>query len=220
VAAFHRSKNLKVWRRASQNVGELGAEGIAATFGNYVVALASVGRLSDMKKALEEWGWALELVPDAATLTYAVLSLFDERHLEKAIGHLPKHARDNLPKLADAFYDAAEVGLYAIEPEVVKLAVDRLMRKYGEDVVKILFEATPISSKLFLFALVGLAHCRMGMEWGLKLAKEAARTGLRYRSILGYLFGELYKALEGATVGNCVTEEVLEAVYKLYYLHI
>jgi len=66
-----------------------------------------------------------------------------------------------------------------------------------------------------------LAYCKSGEGWGLKLAMAAARAGSqRFKTIVGRLFGELYKSLEGATVGNCVTDEVLRAVYKLYYYHV
>jgi len=93
------------------------------------------------------------------------------------------------------------------------------MHKYGKDVANVLAKATR-SDKLFLSALVGLAYCKRGEEGGLKQAKESARVGSRIKGIAGRLFAELYKALENATMDNCITEEVLGAVYKLYYLHV
>jgi len=212
----------EVWQRASQDVGELGAEAIAATFGEYVVALASAGRLGDVEKLLEEWGWALELHPMASALTHGVLSLFDGRHLEKAVEGLPEGARANLPNFADALHDAVEAGVFSKEPEIAMSAVETLTVVYGRDVVKALLELASTSNNLFLFALVGLAYCKKGEEWGLKLTRAATRAGsqLSKGGIDGRLFDELYKALEGVAVGNCVTEEVLSAVYKLYYLHV
>jgi len=208
------------WQRALQAVGELGTVAIAFTLGEYVVALASAGRLSDVEKVLEKWGWALELDPDVSALTHGVLSLFDERYLEGAVEGLPGLARANLPRLADALHDAVESGLFVKEPEIVKSATRTLTLVYGEDVIKALAEVAP-SSKLFLSVLVGLAYCKRGGEWGLKLARGAARAGSqRFEGIGGRLFGELYKALEKVDVGNCITDEVLKAVYKLYYLHV
>jgi len=209
----------ELWRRASQAVGELGAVVIAVVLGDYVVALASVGRLNDVEKVLERWSWALELHPEASAPTYGVLSLFDGRYLEKAVGHLPEGARADLPRLADVLHDADEAGLFAEEPKIVMSAMVTLTVVYGRDVVEALFEIAR-SDKLFLSALVGLAYCKRGEEWGLKLARAAARAGSRFKGIGGRLFGELYMALEGVAVGKCITDEVLEAVYKLYYFHV
>jgi len=169
--------------------------------------------------AMERWSWVLELRPVTGALTYGVLSLFDERHLEKAVEGLPERARAYLPRLADALHDAVEVGLFAKEPSMVESARKKLLDKYGEDVVKALDEIAQ-SDKLFLSALVGLTHCKRGEEWGLKLARATARAGSTSEGIVGRLFGELAKALKGASVGNCVTEEVLGAVYNLYCHHV
>jgi len=211
----------KVWQRASQAVERLGAEGIAATLGEYVVALASVGRLVEVEKVLEKWGWALELYPLASALTYGVLSLFDGQYLEKAVGHLPEWARANLPKLADVLHDAVEAGVSSEESKIVVSARETLTVVYGRDVVEALLELASRSDKLFLATLVGLAYCKRGEEWGLKVAKEVVWSGSQlFKGITGRLFGELAKALERAMVGNCVTDEVLRAVYKLYYAHV
>jgi len=209
------------WQRASQAFQLLGAEAVATAFGEYVLALAWARRFNDVEKMLEEWGWALELDLDTSALTYGVLSLFDGRYLERAVGHLPEWARANLPKFADALHDAVEAGLFARDPEIAMSATETLKVVYGRDVVNALLEVAR-SDKLFLFVLVGLAYCKRGEEWGLKLARAATRAGsqLSKGSIYGRLFGELYNALEGVAVGNCVTEEVLRAVYKLYYAHV
>jgi len=210
----------ELWRRASQSVEELGAEAIATTLGKYVVALVSAGRLSEVEKVLEKWGWALELHPDTSALTYGVLSLFDERHLGKAVEHLPEQAKADLPKFADGLHDAVEVGLLTKIPEIVMTAMETLMVVYGDDVVMALHEVASTSSKLFLSTLVGLAYCKDGKEWGLKLARAAAWAGSRFKGIDGRLFRELAEALKMAAVGNWVTDEVLKAVYKLYYFYI
>jgi len=212
---------VELWQRASQSFEQLDAEAIATTLGEYVIALASAGRLGEVEKTLEEWGWALMLVPTASALTYGVLSLFDERYLEKAVGHLPKWASADLPKFADLLHDAVDVGLFAKKREItVSVVKKRLLDAYGEDVLVVLLEVAPASSKLFLSALVGLAYCMRGEEWGLKLAKAAAMAGSTYKGISGRLFSELHEALVGVKVGNCITDEVLMAVYKLYYLHV
>jgi len=204
----------ELWQRALQDAGELGAEALAATLGKYVVALASAGRLGEVEKVLERWSWALELHPDTSALSYGVLSLFDYRYLEKAVGHLPEGARAKLPKFADALHDALKMDLFTISSR------DKLTDAYGEDIVMALKYIVSSSVDLFLSALVGLAYCKRGEEWGLKLARAAAWAGSGFKGIVGRLFGELAKALEGATVGNCVTDEVLKAVYKLYYRHV
>jgi len=188
----------ELWQRVLQIVERLGAKAIATTLGEYVVALASAGRLGEVEKALEEWGRALELRPVTEALTYNVLSLIIGQHLE----------------------NAAEADLFAKELKITMSAMKMLALIYGEEAVKALFEIVP-SSKLFLFALVGLTLCKSGEKWGLKLAREAARAGSqRFEGIGGRLFGELYKALEGVKVDKCITDEVLKSVYKLYYLHI
>jgi len=209
----------KLWQRVLQDVGRLGAEIIATILGKYLVALISAAHLGYVEEVLKEWGWVLGLHPTASALTYGVLSLFDGRYLEKAAGHLSEGARANLSRLADVIHDAVETGLFARDPEVATSAMETLTLTYGKDVIEILTEIA-WSDKLFLSALVGLAYCKRGEEWGLKLAKAAARAGSGFEDIVGRLFGELYKALEGASVGNCVTEEVLRGVNKLYYLHI
>jgi len=147
----------RLWQRALLTPEGLGAEIIAATFGRYVVALASVGRLGEVKKALEEWEGALELDPDTSALTYGVLSLFDCRHLEKAVEGLPEGARANLPKFVDVLLDAIKTGLFTEVPEVVISALGTLALAYGEDMVAALAELVRWSDKLFLSALVGLA---------------------------------------------------------------
>jgi len=212
----------KVWQRASQDFHILGTKAIAAALGEYVVALASAGRFGDVEKVLEEWGWALEQDPGTSALTYGVLSLFDGRYLEKAVGYLPEWARANLPRLADALHDAVEAGVFSKEPKIAMSAVETLKVIYGRDVVEALLILASTSGNLFLSALVGLAYCKRGEKWGLKLARAAARAGsqLSKGGIVGRLFGELAKALEGTTVDNCVTEEVLRAVYKFYYWHV
>jgi len=211
----------ELWQKASLRVIRMGAEDIATALSEYVVALASASRLSDVEKTLEEWGWALELYPDTSTLTYGVLSLFDRRYLEMVAEGIPERARANLPKFADVLHDAVETGLFAEDPEIITSAMETLMLVHGKDVAKALVEIGP-SRKLFLSALVGLAYCKRGEKWGLKLAKAAARAGsqLSKGGIDGRLFDELARALENATAGNCVTEEVLRAVYKLYYFHV
>jgi len=209
----------KLWQSASQAILRLGAKPVATTLGRYVAALASAGRFSDVEKVLERWGWALGLSSITSALTYGVLSLYDLRYLEKAVGYLPEGARANLPRLADALHDAVEAGVFSKEPKIAMSAEETLKVVYGSDVVEALLKLAP-SSKLFLSALVGLAYCKRGGEWGLKLAKEAARAGSRAKGIAGRLFGELYMALEGAKVGNCLTDEVHRAVYKLYYRHV
>jgi len=163
----------------------------------------------------------LKLNPIASALTYGVLSLFDDQYLERAVEHFPEWARTNLLKFASVLQDAIEIGLFAKDPEIVKLARKTLMIKYykEEDVIKTFSEITN-SDKLFLSALVGLVHCKKGNEWGLKLARIAALAGSRFGGTIGRLFDELYKALEGVSVENCITDQVLRAVYKLYYDHV
>jgi len=209
----------ELWKRASRAFEQLGAEALATILGKYVVALASVAHPGNVERVLEEWGWALELHPDTLAFTYGVLSLFDEKHLDKTIRYLPV-AKATLPKLADALYDAVEVGLFSEEPEIANLAIETLRIKYGKDIVIALDQIASTSRMLFLSVLVGLAYCMRGEEWGFKLARAAARAGLRFKDIYGRLFGELYKALESATVGNCITDEVLTVIYKLYYAHV
>jgi len=187
----------KLWQKASQIAGLLGAEAITTTLGNYVIALISEGRREEVETVLKEWSWALELHPVTPALTYGVLSLFDGQYLEKAerrVEYLIAWARTYLSEIKD------------IDKKTILETMDKVVRR---------------SSRLFLLALVGLAYCKRGEEWGLKLAREAAQAGShRFKGIVGRLFGDLYKALECATVGNCVTEEVLRAVYKLYYVHV
>jgi len=187
-----------------------------------VVALTSIGYLSDVEKVLEKWGWVLELHSDTSALTYGVLSFFDGRHLERAVKHLSEQVSASLPKFADVLHDAIETGLFVKEPEIHMSAVKTLALVYGRDAVKALVEVASTSSKLFLSILVGLAYCKRGKKWGLKLAKAAAQAGsqLFKGGINGSLFGELAKTLKNTTVNNCVTEGVLKAVYKLYYLHV
>jgi len=210
----------KLWQRALHDVARLGAEAIATTLGEYVVALASADRLSEAEKVLKEWGWALELHPDTSALTYGVLSLFDGRYLENVLEHLPEGARANLPKFVDVLRDANEAGLFTKIPEIVASAMNTLAVSYGLDVVITFSRIVSDSANLFLSALVGLAYCKRGEEWGFKLAKESARVGSSIKGIASRLFAELYKALENATMDNCITEDVLGAVYKLYYLHV
>jgi len=198
----------RLWQRASQTVVQLGAETLATLLGKYVVALASAGRLEDVKKVLEEWGWALELHPTASALTYGVLSLYDEQYLDKALRHLPEIARANLRKFAKIMKEVIEKK--GVVPD-----------KYGMNVKNALREIKNYSDKLLLSVLVGLFYCKRGAEWGLNLARTAARAGSQQlKSIGGRLFGELAKALVGVKVGNCITDEVLKAVYMLYYYHI
>jgi len=210
----------ELWQRASRAFVVLGVEAIAATLGHYVVALASLRRLDDVKKVLEEWGWALELVPKASALTYGVLSLFDSQYLKKAVEELFRWTSDDLPKFADALHKAIETGLFANEPEIAVSAREALTLVYSRDMVRALFEVASESSRLFLSALVGLAYCKRGEEWGLKLAKAAARVGSGFKGIDGRLFSELAKALESATVDKCITDDVLKAVYRLYYRYV
>jgi len=138
-----------------------------------------------------------------SALTYGVLSLFDKRHLEKAVEYLPEWARAIF--LTDVSHDAVETGLFA--------------KRSNKDVIGA-FDKVAGSYELFLSVLVGLAYCEKGEERGLKLAMVAARAGSTFEGILGRLFGELAKVLESATVGNCVTDEVLRTVYKLYYRYV
>jgi len=210
----------KSWQSVLHDIARLGAEAIATTLGEYVVALASADRLSEVEKVLKEWNWALKLHPDTSALTYGVLSLFDGRYLEKVVEHLPEGARANLPKFADVLRDADEAGLFTKIPEIVASAMNTLAVSYGLDVVIAFSRIVSDSANLFLSALVGLAYCKRGEEWGLKLARESARVGSGIKGIASRLFAELYKALENATMDNCVTEKVLSAVYKLYYLHV
>lgn len=205
----------RAWLRALQDVNSLGVEAIANALGHYVVALASVGRLSDVKKVLEEWGWALERDLDASALTYGVLSLLDGRYLGKAVEYLPEWARANLPKFVEVLYEAVDAGLFA-EGDA-EAATRSIEEKYGQEAEKALTWTTLDSGKLFLSALVGLAYCERGEEWGLNLAKVTSRHGSSSNGLHGRLFRELAKALEETTVGNCITDEVLKAAYKLYY---
>jgi len=193
----------EVWQKASQIAERLGAEAIAATLGYYVVALISEGRLGEVEKVLEEWGWALELDPHISALTYGVLSLFDDRHLEKAVESLPKEVRFDLPRLADEIRAVRETYKFA--------------KSHGTKFeTLILNPGGPL-----LPALVGLAHCKRGDEWGLKLARATAQAVSQLsKGIVGRLFGELAKALEGASTNNCLTDEALRVVYKLYYLYV
>jgi len=194
-----------VWERALQVVGRLGVAIIAAALGNYVVALAYKGRRVEVEKVLKEWGWALELIPLASTLTYGVLSLFDEKYLQKAERGFVDSV--DLARLANVLHNNIEADLFAKE-------------ELDEETTNALKGETPASNELFLFVLVGLAYCKRGEEWGLELARAAAWRGSTFVGIVGRLFGELYKALESAKVGNCLTDDVLRAVYKLYYAHI
>jgi len=205
----------ELWQRTLQAIVWLDTESIAITLGRYVVALASAARFSEVEKALEERGWNLAPHPVASALTYGVLSLFDGRYLEKAVGYLPEGARAKLPKFADALHDALRTDLFTVRDW------EKLSDTYGEDVVTALEEVVLSSVKLFLSALVGLAYCKRGDEWGLKLARAAAQAGSQeFKGLCGRLFDELAKALEGVSMGNCVTDEVLRAVYKLYYAHV
>jgi len=209
----------ELWRRMSQAVGVLGVETVAAILGKYVVALAWAYRFNDIEKVLEKWGWALELDPVMLALTYGVLSLFDDRYLEKAMRLLPEGVGADLSKFADALYDAVEAGLFPEEPKIAKLTMEKLMYKYSKDMVKALLEVTSDSRKLFLIALVGLAYCKRGEEK--ELARVAALAGSQlFKGVAGSLFRELAETLKWVSVGNCVTEGVLKTVYKLYYFHI
>jgi len=210
-----------VWQMASQAVDLLGAETVAAALGHYVVALASTGDLGKVEEVLKEWGWVLELYPTVSGLTYGVLSLFDKQYIERAAGHLSEWTRANLPKLADVMHDAVETGLFARDLKIAELAWKTLnVVYYEEGMVNALFEVASKSDNLFLSALVGLAHCKKGEEWGLKLARAAARAVSNSKGIAGRLFGELVEALKMATMGNCIIYEALKAVYKLYYFHV
>jgi len=212
---------VELWQRAVQAIEWLGVVIIATSLGRYVVALASVGRFSDMESALEEWGWALELYHLASALTYGVLSLFDERYLERAMRHLPEGAGANLPRLADALHDAIGAGLFVKDPKIAMSAMETLTLVYGRDVVKTLLEVASDSVKLFLSTLVGLAYCKKGKEWGLKLAKETSRVGAQlFKGLRGRLFGELAKVTEELTIGGCITDRVLRVIFKIYYSHV
>ena len=183
------------------------------------MALAVTGRFNYVEKVLKEWDKLLKLDPDVSALTYGVISLFDGRYLDQAREGLPEWDRANLPKFTDVLHDIVEAGLFARESRNLKLAIERVSDIYGKGAVMALIRvAWPV--KVFLLTLVGLAYCKRGEEWGLRLARAAARAGSRLKGIKGRLFDELYKALEGATVDNCVTDEVLRAVYKLYYLYV
>jgi len=184
-----------LWHKALESYNEHKKGVIVDRLGEYVVALASAPHLNNsfdvVEKVLEKWGWALELRPVTRALTYGVLSLFNERYLDKLA------------------------------------AVERLVHNYGEDVAKALNELSSSLISLFLSILVGLAHCKRGEKWGLDLAKAAARAGSTYKGIYGRIFDELYKALENVPVtntpesmGNCVTDMVLKAVYKFYYRYV
>jgi len=211
----------EMWQKMSRDAGQLDAETIITALGRYMLALVSVSRLSEVEKVLEKWGWALKLHPSTSSLTYGVLSLFDGRHLEKVVGYLSEEVSANLSKFAEVLHGAIETGLFANEPAKGETTRERLLNKYGEDMIRAVEKVVSSSVDLFLSALVGLAYCIRGVEWGLKLARATARAGSqRFKGIGGRLFGELYKALEGATMGNCVTDEVLKAVYKLYYRHV
>jgi len=205
----------RAWLRALQDVNSLGVETVANALGHYVVALASVGRLSDVEKVLEEWGWALGRDPDASALTYGVLSLLEGKYLGMAVEYLPEWARANLPKFAEALYEAVEAGLFA-EGDA-ETATRTIENNYGREAVEALTWAMLDSGKLFLSALVGLAYCERGEEWGLKLARVASRLGSSISGLHSRLFRELAKALEVVTVGKCITDEVLGVTYKLYY---
>jgi len=207
------------WQRASHAVEWLDAGAIATTLGEHVIALASACRLGEVEKTLKEWGWALKLVPTVSALTYGVLSLFNERYLKNAVTYLPEWARGNLLNFADLLHDAVEAGLFAKELGNAESVVEKRLLAYGDDAIKALLEVAP-SSKLFLSALVGLTYCKRGEEWGLKLARAATRAGSGFKGVSGRLFGEFYKALERIAVGNCDIDEVLRAVYKLYYYHL
>jgi len=211
----------ELWQGALQAVEELGAETVAIALGEYVVALVSANRLDDVKKVLEEWGWALRLHPDVSALTYGVLSLLEWQYLEKAVESLPRWARADLPRLAYVLRDAVKASLFANELERGESAGKRLSSDiYDENVVTAL-EDVARSDMLFLSAFVGLSYCERGKEWGLELAKVAAWMSSQLSKGTGSrLFGELAETLKSATVSNCITDEVLKAVYKLYYLHV
>ena len=54
-------------------------------------------------------------------------------------------------------------------------------------------------------------------SWGNDYRLEGQQHGSSSNGLHGRLFRELAKALEETTVGNCITDEVLKAAYKLYY---
>lgn len=211
----------KAWEEVSKNFLPFGTENAASTFGEYVVALAYNSPIEEVKKELDRWDCVLKLHPVVAALTYGVLSLFDERYVEKAMEGLPEWARDNLPNFADVLRNAVEAGLFIPHTEIAYLAEKTLNVVYDKKAVNTLKKIGEDSHKLLLLVLVGLAHCKKGAKWGLELARVASQLGSQLYAGLGSrLFGELAKALESVTVGNCVTDEVLSAVYKLYYSYV
>jgi len=214
------SKFAELWLRALQKIDTLDAELATTTLSDYIVALVSVGRLTDVNKLLEEWNWMLELQPSITTLTYGVLSLFDQRYLDKAMEHFFGQAKVDLQKLADVLHDAVERGVFDKGITIIDMRSFESIR--DKKIAEALDKATSDVVSLFVTVLLGLAHCERSKEWGLKLARAAAQAGsqLFKDRISSRLFGELYNVLEGAKVGKCITDEVLRAVYKLYYAHV
>ena len=205
----------QLWHRALDDVGTLGVEVMVTTLGQYLVALASMWRLGEVAKLLEKWWPVFVLGEEETAITYGVLSLFDTRYLRKVMAYLPAEARDNLPTLAYALREAFEAGLFSEDLHVDEGAWKRLLDIYGYEVTRLLVTVAWNPSYLFLLVLVGLAYCRD--DWGLILARLAARIGSLFKTYDGRLFGELATILEKIGSGECLNNEVMKFVYKLYY---
>jgi len=200
----------EIWQKALQSLFVHGVETVASKLGEYIIALAFVARFNDVEKVLKEWSCVLEESPTTAALTYGVLSLFDGRYLDKATSYLFE--------LATTLDDAVKATQF-VKKTVIEFAknIIKSIDWRVENKSKIYLEQYV---KIFLSALVGLAHCTKYGGQGLALAKAACWAGTLFEGTFGHLFGELFKALERATVGNCITDEVLKAVYKLYYTYV
>jgi len=169
------------------------------------------------QKALQDVEW-LGATVLATTLGEYVVALASADHLDKAEEILKEWgwALELDPTVSALTYGV--ISLFNTQ------YLEKVMSHLPEQIVNLpepageKVELTLSSANLFFFSLLGLAHCND--ERSLKIARETAWAGSGFKGIVGRLFGELYKALEGATVGNCITDEVFRAVYKLYYLHI
>jgi len=186
----------KIWHLASHLV-KSGAR--AGMLGCYLVALAATHRFGEVEKALEKWGSVLESDQRAALMTYATLTLFDEKYAEKALGFVPADVRADLPRYAAALHETVELGQYPGN------GLWPVVRDFED------------AALLLAMSFLGLAHCRRGEAWGLKLAKAAARAAARVLREYGVRIDGYLWALEELKVGDCAqaTREAVRVYYQL-----
>jgi len=186
----------KIWRYA-YHLAKGGA--LAGMLGSYLVALAAAGRLGEVEKALEKWSGVLESDQRAALMTYAALALFDGKYAEKALGFMPADVRTDLPRYAAALHEAVELGQYP-----------------GNGLWPVAREPFEEAVLLLAMSFLGLAHCRRGEAWGLKLAKAAMRAAARALRGYGVRIDGYLWAAEESRVGNCMqaAREAVRAYYQ------